>query len=58
MNTDTEYLTVEEVAARLHVSTRTVRRWISAGTLPSVRAGRRVLVDAADITAFLTGGAR
>ena len=35
-----EYLTVNEVAARLRVSDLTVRRWIWAGKLPAIRVGR------------------
>ena len=32
-------LTAADVAATAQVSVRTVRRWIAAGTLPSVRIG-------------------
>jgi excisionase family DNA binding protein len=40
--TDPEYLDVAEVAARLGISLRTVRRRIADGSLPSVRIGRAV----------------
>jgi excisionase family DNA binding protein len=33
------FLTVEEAAARLRVSTKTIRRWIDSGELPAVRVG-------------------
>lgn len=49
-----ELLKVAEVAARLRVSPMTVRRWISAGDLPTVAAGprtRRVSVE--DLDAYL-----
>jgi excisionase family DNA binding protein len=50
---DNEFLTVDEVAARLKLNPQTVRNWISAGALPAVRAGRRVRVRAASLEAFL-----
>ena len=34
-----EFLTVPEVAARLRVSTETVRRWLRAGKLKGVQIG-------------------
>lgn len=34
--TEPKYLTVAEVAARLRVSTRTVHRWIRAGTIAAI----------------------
>ena len=46
-------LTLKEVAARLNVSVRTVNRYISDGTLPSIKIGglRRVLE--ADLEEFI-----
>jgi excisionase family DNA binding protein len=45
-------LTVREVAARVHVSRRTVERWIHDGVLPAQRFGPRLVrVAAADLAA-------
>ena len=38
------YLTIEQVAARVGRSARTVRLWCERGTLPSRRMGERVLM--------------
>jgi excisionase family DNA binding protein len=51
-----QLLTLPEVAERLRISTRTVKRWIAAGSLPIVRVsaspyGRRVSV--ADLDAYV-----
>ena len=46
-------LTVEQIAERLSVSTRTVRRWISDGELVAYRLGRAVRIDEPDLEAFL-----
>ncbi len=48
-----KFLTIAEVAERLSVSTRTVRRWITAGTLQVHRFGRLVRVSETDLVAFL-----
>ena len=49
-----ELLTVQQVAARLQVSVRTVRRWISDGLLPCTRLGARcVRVSTGELAAFL-----
>jgi excisionase family DNA binding protein len=45
--TDPDYLDAAEVAARLGISLRTVRRRIADGSLPSVRIGRAVRVRTA-----------
>jgi excisionase family DNA binding protein len=34
-----DYLSVEQTAAALEVSPRTVRRWIHAGTLTAIKMG-------------------
>jgi excisionase family DNA binding protein len=39
--------TVEEFAAAMNVSTRTVRRWVAAGELPVVQFGPRTYVHIA-----------
>jgi excisionase family DNA binding protein len=43
------FATVAEAAALLEVSTRTLRRWIRAGTIAVVRRGRCVRVDLASV---------
>lgn len=42
---DGEKLTYQEIAARLKVSVRTVRRRLAAGQIPARTCGRRVLFD-------------
>ena len=44
-----EYLTIREVKDLLHVSERTVRRWIRSGALPALKIGRSVRVRREDI---------
>jgi excisionase family DNA binding protein len=38
---DSRWLTIQEVALRLHVSRDTVERWINAGDLRAVNVGSR-----------------
>lgn len=45
----TALLTVADVAERLRVSARTVRRLLDTGALPAVRLGRLVRIDPADL---------
>jgi excisionase family DNA binding protein len=47
------FFTVAEVAERLHVSTRTVRRWIENLELATHRFGRAVRIAESDLRAFL-----
>jgi excisionase family DNA binding protein len=47
------FFTIAEVAERLHVATRTVRRWIKAGDLVVHRAGAVVRIAQADLRLFL-----
>ena len=47
------FFTIAEVAERLHVATRTVRRWIKAGDLIAHRPGAVVRIAEADLRAFL-----
>jgi excisionase family DNA binding protein len=49
----TAFFTIADVAARLDVCERTVRRWIKAGALPVHRIGGLVRISEADFTAFL-----
>jgi excisionase family DNA binding protein len=46
-------LTVEQIAERCAVSTRTTRRWIDAGALRAHRLGHLVRVSEEDLAAFL-----
>ena len=50
----TTYLGVADVADRTGLSTRTIRRYISAGTLPARKAGSRVLVREADLEVWFS----
>ena len=49
----TSFFTIADVAARLDVCERTVRRWIKAGALPVHRIGGLVRISEADFVAFL-----
>lgn len=51
---DDAMLDVTAIAARLDVSTKTIRRAIKAGALRAYRLGRLVRVSEADLTAYLT----
>ena len=44
---------VDAIAARLNVSTKTVRRWITRNELPAHRLGRSVRVAEDDLLVFL-----
>src|SRR5829696_4746607 len=46
-------LTVEQVAQRCSVSSRTTRRWIEAGVLRAHRLGALVRISEEDLAAFL-----
>jgi excisionase family DNA binding protein len=46
-------LTVLEAADYASVSTQTVRRWIRAGDLRILRAGRQIRIDESDLVAYL-----
>lgn len=46
-------LTIADVALRLQVSTKTVRRWIGAGALPVHRLGRLLRISEQDLAVFL-----
>jgi excisionase family DNA binding protein len=49
-------LKVPEVAHRLQVSERQVRRWIADARLPAVRLGRAVRVRPDDLAQFISAG--
>jgi molybdopterin-binding protein len=52
------HLRISTVASILGVSDDTVRRWIDQGRLPAHRAGGRLLVDGAEVAAFVTARRR
>jgi excisionase family DNA binding protein len=47
------FFTIAEVAERLRVATRTVRRWIEAGDLVAHRIGGVLRIADSDLRAFL-----
>jgi excisionase family DNA binding protein len=51
-------LGVQDVAARLAVSTKSVRRWITRGDLPVHRLGRQLRVAEDDLLVFLNRARR
>jgi excisionase family DNA binding protein len=48
-----QFYTVDAVAEQLGVSTKTVRRWITAGDLPAHRLGRQLRISNADLATFI-----
>ena len=46
-------LTIDEVAARLHCSRRTVHRLLASKAFPSIKIGRHRMVNAADVDAYV-----
>ena len=48
-----KFFTIAEVAERLHVATRTIRRWIKNGDLIAHRHGGVVRISDGDLRAFL-----
>ena len=51
--TPSPLLTVAEAAEALRVSTRTVRRLVSAGSLPALRVGVSVRIDRDELHRWL-----
>ena len=51
-----QYLLVAEVAEIARTSESTVRYWIATGKLKSTRPGRRRLIAASDLRAFMDAG--
>jgi excisionase family DNA binding protein len=54
----TELLTLNEVAGRLRVSTRTVQRLMRSGQLRFVKIGARTLVTDKEVEAYLAARVR
>jgi excisionase family DNA binding protein len=49
-----EFLTPEEVAARLKVQPRTVQEWLRTGRLPGLKLGKLWRIRESDLEAFLS----
>lgn len=54
----TEVLTLDEAAERMRISRRTVERLIASGEVRPLRIGRRVLVTAREVEAYLSAAYR
>lgn len=57
-DTEVQLLTTEQVARRLAVDPNTVRRWIKAGDLEAVKAGRGWRVHPTEYAAFVARNTR
>lgn len=56
---DEQYLTPDEVAKKLRVNYRTVRRWLADGKLPGTRIGeRKWRISAKALEAFMEGASK
>lgn len=51
--TEDEYYSIEEVAEKLKVAYLTVYRWIQAGKLKALKAGKQYRIKKADLDSFL-----
>lgn len=49
LGSDNKYLTVDDVAALMQVSNKTVYDWCSKGYLPCLKFGRLVRIDKDDL---------
>lgn len=47
------YLTSEEIAAKLRVDISTVRRWITSGQLPAIKVGKQYRIESRAYDQFL-----
>ena len=50
---ETEWLSTQEAARRLGVTTRTLYRFVDQGELPAYRMGRVIRVKANDVETFI-----
>ena len=53
LETADRLLTIQDVADRLRLHAKTVRRWIDGGELPAFRLGRQWRIDQRDLRKFL-----
>lgn len=47
------YLVIQEAAERCRVHPNSIRRWLKSGALKHKRAGRRILIDPAELERFI-----
>jgi excisionase family DNA binding protein len=52
---DIEWLSTQEAARRLGITTRTLYRFVDQGEIPAYRMGRVIRLQANDIDAFIAG---
>jgi putative molybdopterin biosynthesis protein len=50
---DIEWLSTQEAARRLGITTRTLYRFVDQGEIPAYRMGRVIRLQAADVDAFI-----
>jgi excisionase family DNA binding protein len=50
-----EWLSTQEAARRLGITTRTLYRFVDQGELPAYRMGRVIRLKAADVDSFIEG---
>lgn len=53
-----QYYSIEEVAGMLKVAYLTVYRWIQAGKLKAIKAGKQYRITKKDISLFLVSNKR
>lgn len=53
---DPDYMTPEQVAEKLQMNPRVIRRMLASGKLPGKRVGRIWRVSAAALKAYIEGG--
>ncbi len=52
---DIEWLSTQEAARRLGITTRTLYRFVDQGDLPAYRMGRVIRLQSADVDEFIAG---
>jgi excisionase family DNA binding protein len=52
---DIEWLSTQEAARRLGITTRTLYRFVDQGELPAYRMGRVIRLQASDVMRFIEG---
>jgi excisionase family DNA binding protein len=52
---DIEWLSTQEAARRLGITTRTLYRFVDQGELPAYRMGRVIRLQATDVDRFIDG---
>ena len=54
MSKEVEYISTNEAAKLANVSEKTIRNWLDAGDITRYKSAHRVLVDKAELIAFIT----